>query len=86
MRTATDELLHLLGGHFGALPCVLPFGLRGGQVGRGGGFGLFLGRIGVFAPENSRKERHCRIGVTVRIDLVGFCGDGELRSSVGYFF
>src|SRR5689334_9523945 len=64
MRTASDEVLHLLRSHLCPLPCVSPFRLRRARIGGGGGFGLLSGSIGVFAAKDARKEgRHIWVSV-----------------------
>lgn len=69
LHTASDEILHLLGVDLCALPGVRPFGLRWAWV-DGGRFGLLIGGVGVFAPEDSTEERHLRIRDTA---IIGFC-------------
>jgi len=69
LHTASDEILHLLGADICALPGVRPFGLRWAWV-DGGRFGLLIGGVGVFAPEDSTEERHLRIRDPA---IIGFC-------------
>lgn len=78
LRTASDEVLHLLGADLCALPGVRPFGLRGDRIG-GGRFGLLLDGVGVFAPEDSTEEGHLRTRVTA---IIGYGAVRLATSSV----
>lgn len=86
IRTTSDEVLYLLGSDLCPLPGVGPFGLRGDGLGSLGGLGLLFGGAGVFAPEDSREERHRRrIHATTLIGLGGFRRARlQLRSGVKF--
>lgn len=59
MRTATQQILHLLRSHFSTLPGICPGGCGGSRVMfDGGGFGGFFGRTRVFTAKNTGEERH----------------------------
>ena len=59
MRTTTQELLHLRGSDFSALPCIGPGGFgRRWVVVDGGEFGGLFGSAGLFAPKDTGEKGH----------------------------
>lgn len=59
MRTTVQESLDFVGSDVRSQPGVGPGGFRGARVLDDGGFGGFLGGIGVFTPEDTGEEGHC---------------------------
>lgn len=84
MRTTAQESLGLIGSDLGSRPGVGPGGFWRARILGNGRFRGFLGGIGVFAPEDASKKRHCEVGGhRKRVDKQSKRGD-NIKDQEGY--